>query len=349
MKKKNIFKRSYLELTGCIHIHSEYSFDCKVKLSKIIKEAKKSELDFITINDHLNLDAKKDENFLAEKDLLVIIGMEINDPKNNNHYLVFNSDNIMKGRSAQEYVKYYKDCGAIGFAAHPIEKRASSIFRKYIWTNRMNNDFNGLEIWNYLSGWIGKMNPKLNGLFLVLFPSLFVKKPLRETLAYWDELNIQGKKKSAIGSIDAHTERMKKFGIKFKFLTHKSLFKTIRTNILLEEETPINDQSVLNAIKNGNSYIINYKMGNPYDFYAGIASAKGDSAVFGQEIELKDDLKFYFRLPKSSRVALYRNGRKISSKYNDKGAFKINRKGNYRLEITRFGYGWIYTNNVYVV
>ncbi|MCK4695609.1 MAG: hypothetical protein KAT74_07590, partial [Candidatus Cloacimonetes bacterium] len=133
-----------------------------------------------------------------------------------------------------------------------------------------------------------------------------------------------------------------------KFLAHKSVFKTIRTNVLIPVEDEINEQNILKTLKNGNSYIVNYKTGSPYNFYAGISSGK-KSAIFGEEIEFDNKLKYYFRIPKISKVKLFRNGEKIASKYSDKGYFKITEKGNYRLEITRFGRGWIYTNNIYVI
>ena len=193
------------------------------------------------------------------------------------------------------------------------------------------------------------MNPKLNGIFLVLFPSLFVNRPPRETLNYWDKLNNMGKRRSAIGSVDAHSERVKKFGLKLDFLTHKTLFRSIRTNVLIPEEAQIDQNNILRALKNGNSYIVNYKVGNPYDFYAGIASTKHNSAIFGEELQFTKDLYYYFRLPKIARVKLYRNGKKIDSTLDDKGRFEIKQKGNYRLEIYRYGYGWIFTNNIYVV
>jgi hypothetical protein len=348
MKKKNILNRSFFELTGCIHTHSEHSFDSSKPVRKIIQHAKKQELDYITINDHLNLDAKKEESVLSEKDLFVIVCMEVNDKQNNNHYLVFNSDEILRGKDAKEYVTYYAQSNAVCFAAHPIEKRVSSKFRTYIWTDLTNDGFDGLEIWNYLSEWIGKMNPKLNGLFLVLFPSLFIRKPYRQILEWWDKMNREGKRKAGIGSIDAHSEKMEKFGFRFTFLTHRQLFKTIRTNVLLEENEPITQQAILTAIKNGNSYIVNYKAGNPYDFYAGISDAEGNSAIFGEDIKFVKGLKYYFKLPVIAKVTLFRDGKKISSQRDEKGFFEIKQKGNYRLEITRWGYGWIYSNNIYV-
>ena len=348
MKKKNIFDRTFFELTGCIHNHTEYSFDSDAKIPKIINSAKKNGLDYLTINDHLTKKAREDSAVINEKELIVIVGVEINDKTNNNHYLVFNSDTIITDKKADEYVRFYKQDGAIGFAAHPFEKRSSKKFRKYLWTDRENDDFDGLEIWNFLSCWLGNLKPKVNGLFLVIFPSLFVRKPYRKIIEYWDELNNSGKRKAAIGSIDAHEETYKIMGIPIKFLTHNTLFHTIRTNVLLSEKEEVNEKYILSALKAGRSYIVNYKIGFPYNFYAGIVSPDKTSAIFGEEIDFQNDLKLFFQLSKTAKVTLFRNGKRSSTKWDNKGFFDIAEKGNYRLEISRFGRGWIYTNNIYV-
>jgi PHP domain len=349
MKKKNIFNITYFELTGCIHNHSQYSYDGSISLTRIIREAKLRELDYVTINDHMTLAARNDAAVLNEKDLMVIVGTEINDPNKNHHFLVFNTDEIIKGKEVEEYTEHYAKTKAIGFVAHPIEKRICAKFRKFEWEKKEVDNFDGIEIWNYLSEWIGKMKPKLNGIFLVVFPSLFICKPYRATITWWDELNASGKRRSAIGSVDAHTERMKKLGIKFKFLRHRTLYKTIRTNVLLNCEQEVSEINVLKAIKNGNSYIVNHKVGNTYNFFAGISSKENGNAIFGEEIKFHKDMKFYFRLSDIAKVLLFRNGKKIASKRQEMGYFDIEETGNYRLEITRWGRGWIYTNNIYVI
>lgn len=347
MKRKKIFKQEFFELSGCVHVHSEHSFDAFIPTKDIISAARRKDVDFITINDHLTYKAREDTAVQAEKDIFVIVGVEIHDKSRNNHYLVFNSDKIIKNSSVEEYAKQYKTENAICFAAHPIDKRKSKKFRRYVWTDKQNTDFDGLEIWNFLSSWMGKLIPKLNGFFCVFFPSLFVKKPYPDSLKYWDELNNLGLRKSAIGSVDAHSQTIGKKLLKIRFLTHKFLFGTIRTNVLINCQKTLSEQSILKAIKNGNSYIINYKLGNPYNFFAGISN-QSKSAVFGEELKFASDLYFYFRLPKIARVKLFRNGKKIASKLDEKGRFPITEKGNYRLEISRFGFGWIYTNNIYV-
>lgn len=349
MKRKNIFGRAFLELTGCIHNHSIYSHDCSIPLSRLIREAKKRELDYVTINDHLSLDAKQDKSVLKEKNLIIIVGAEINDPNNKHHFLVFNTDSILSGKEVEEYVRFYADSDAISFAAHPFEQRKCDRFRKYEWEKTEVDDFSGIEIWNYLSEWIGKMQPKYNGLFMIVFPSLFVRKPHQKTLAWWDELNREGKKKAAIGSVDAHTEQMNKYGITFKFLRHRTLYKSIRTNLLIEASEELTEQTLLQAIKNGNSYIVNYKRGNPYNFFAGISDEEGHNASFGEEIKFRKNLKYYFLLPRIAKVTMFKDGSRVASKRDEKGFFPIEEAGNYRLEITRFGSGWIYTNYIYVI
>jgi hypothetical protein len=348
MNKKNIFNREFWELTGCIHNHSEYSYDCNIAIARIIREAKLRRLDYLTINDHNTLQAAADQKVLQEKELLIIVGMEINDSDRNHHFLVFNSDEIKENHKAEEYVKFYRDQGAVCFAAHPIEKRFSNQFRKYEWQNKELDDFAGIEIWNYLSEWIGKVKPALNGLPMILFPSFFVVKPHRQNLRWWDQMNLTGKKRSAIGSVDAHTEQMKRFGIKFKILRHRTLFKTIRTNVLIPSDQKPDAFNIINALKNGNSYIVNYKNGDPRNFYAGIAGDIGN-ATFGEEISMQSNLNFYFNLPRIAKVDLFKNGKKINSQADEKGCFPITSAGNYRLEITRFRRGWIFTNNIFVL
>lgn len=349
MKIKKIFTRRFMELTGSVHNHSCYSYDSNQSVEKIIRLAKKRGLDFITINDHNNFDAAADDAVKNVEHLFVIVGAEINDKDNNNHLLVFDTTKLPDSSNVKEYVAFYSRAEAIKFVAHPFERRISKQFRKYQWTDTSIDDFDGIEIWNYVSAWLGHLRPSLNGLLLVLFPSTFVKKPLKQTLSYWDQLNCEGKRKAAIGSTDAHSVDLQKFGLKLTILTHKMLFKTIRTNILLPEDVELNNKTILAAMRRGNSYVVNYKVGVPINFYAGIKGEDGAEAIFGEELKLAGEAKLYFRLPFTAKVKLIRNGEKIAVKRDDLGYFFIREKGNYRLEIEKNLRGWIYTNNIYVI
>ncbi len=349
IKNLKIFSKQYTLLSGSIHIHTKYSYDSKAEPKDIIDAAKKRGLDYLMISDHSNNKAKDDKIFKNEDKIFVVIGAELNDKNDNNHYLVFGEENIQLFDEAKSYSDYYfnKD-NTFTIAAHPFDKRAVKSMKKYVWENPDNTNFHSIEIWNAVSDWIEGLKPSKNGFFYVFFPSLFIKKADKDSLKWWDYLNAKGIKKSAVGSSDAHTFLYKKFGKTFKFLPHKFLFGTVRTNILIPKEKEINKKNILLALKRGNSYIVNYKVGYPDGFYAGLSDNNGNSAIYGEEIYLSDSLNLYFRSPYLVKAKCYKNGEKIAEYTDNKGFFKIKEKGVYRLEIERNFRKWIYTNNFYV-
>lgn len=351
MRYQKIFKKDYLELTGTIHNHTNLSYDCDVPLPKILKEATKARLDYITVNDHDVLYSKDELAKICEKfpDVTVISGCEVNDDKEKHHLLVFDSQEVYSNIPAEDYLSEYRTREAVIFAAHPYEERKAKKFSLYKWENEdllLNVD--AVEIWNFSSSWLSKLQPKFNGILMVIFPNLYVKKPFKYSIKLWDDLN---KKKMipAIGSTDAHGTIHSLFGLKFRILSHRYLFGTVRTNVLIEKQNEtINEEKVLLALKNGNSYIVNYKMGRPYNFFCGITDGKENQAICGETIKYKEDLFYYFNLPFDCRVKFYHNGRMLFSTYDNKAKIPIKKKGFYRIEVTRFNYGWIYTNNIYV-
>jgi len=350
MWKKIILNRKFNEYSGAIHNHTSYSKDGRIPLREIVNYALDAKLDFITTNDHNDLACLQDEAYVKNKtSLLIIVGVEVNDPDDNHHLLVFNTNKVITECDPSIYVNTYTSEKAICFAAHPNERRITAEFRKYEWIDRSLNKFDGIEIWNYGSSWLGKVNPIFNGILCVFFPELFVRKPLRKNLNFWDDLNLANLRKSAIASTDAHDVIKKKGPFTFRILSYKRLFRTLRTNVLLPENVPFTEDNVLNALRKGHSYICNYAMGKPWTFYAAMDSGEGKSAIFGEEIILSTGMKFHFNLPLICDVHLYHNGKKIDSKHEKNGCFKINEPGFYRLEISRYRYGWIYTNPIYVL
>lgn len=356
MRKVFFLQRDLLELTGVIHNHTNYSYDCDVPVKSVIEAGYKNRLDYITLNDHEAIpdaeDIAKALAYFSEKKKyrpLIIPGSELNDRENSHHLLVFKGTVPEETMTAEETVKLQQRQNAVMFAAHPYEKRVSKRFPLYIWKNlELMKEIHGLEIWNYSSSWLSGLNPKLNGLFLVLFPDLQVKKPFAENLEIWDRINKNGHKFSAIGSTDAHGTKHKVLFFNIRILPHNRLFKTIRTNVLIDEKKKPDQNSVLEALAQGNSYIVNYRLGHPYNFYAGIAKDKETGAVFGEEIPFREGLKFYFRLPSEAKTELFIDGKMAAVKDSKNGFFPVEKPGNYRLAVTRYGQGWIYTNNIYV-
>lgn len=357
MRTVNILNRSYTELTGVIHNHSNYSYDCDVNLETILQAAYKNRLDYLTLNDHHAITDPEEATLVLSKfkdakayEPYLLVGSELNDPEEYHHILAFNCEVTEKDKTAEEYIALIRKNKGILFAAHPYEKRICKDYPLYIWPKiELLEKIDGMEIWNYTSSWLSKLHPRRNGIFLVLFPNWFVRNPFKENFILWDNLNNKGLKISAIGSTDAHGTNHKSLFFRFRILTHKFLFRTIRTNVLIDKELPVNNNSILNGLKKGNSYVVNYALGYPYNFYAGIGNEDGQGVSFGEEILWQKNLKFFYMLPKNCSVTLYKDGYVLAKQNNRFGSFPVNSTGFYRLQIERFGAGWIFTNNIYVV
>jgi predicted metal-dependent phosphoesterase TrpH len=86
-----------VEYVGAIHIHSTYS-DGSGTVDEIIKTAQEVDLDFIILTDHNTLRAKTDGKEGWHKDTFLLVGSEINDKKNLNHYLALGIEKTFSTR-----------------------------------------------------------------------------------------------------------------------------------------------------------------------------------------------------------------------------------------------------------
>ena len=78
---------------------------------------------------------------------LCLIGCEINDKENKNHYMAFGIDEAYSTRlPAKEYVRKVKEAGGIGFIAHPHEQRNHMVEHPpYPWVDWSIEDFTGID------------------------------------------------------------------------------------------------------------------------------------------------------------------------------------------------------------
>src|SRR5438552_6909679 len=119
------------------------------------------------MTEHHTLKPKTDGYEKWLNDVMVIIGYEINDSHNKNHYITLGTEELIGSYqvledgelgctlNAGEYVKKIKDMGGIGFIAHPDEERYElKDQRCYPWTEWNTDDFTGIEIWNHMSEWV---------------------------------------------------------------------------------------------------------------------------------------------------------------------------------------------------
>ncbi|HAM38919.1 MAG: hypothetical protein A2474_04025 [Elusimicrobia bacterium RIFOXYC2_FULL_34_12] len=328
-----------IHYSGAIHIHSFYSFDGSKKIDYLTKTAKKCGLDYIIINDHFSIEAKKYEGW--HDDVLVIVGEEIS-PRYN-HYLAFNiKEPIAVDRdynNPQTYIDEVNKQGGFGFIAHPDHAGNKKFgVKDYRWSDWKVKGYTGFCIWDLQNDWQITLKGYPSALLSYLFPARYLRGPKKETLKRWDELNQnQADKKYAIGEIDNHESARRYFGLNFYIFPFEFAFRTIRTHILLNEPFSKDNSDIIkvyNAIKNGNTYISN-------DFYH---NAKGFEFY-------KENNHIKVKTPVKSVIRIIKNGKNISEVFSDTMNIEISGKGCYRCECYLKKYGlrpWIFSNPIFV-
>lgn len=358
------------EYSGSLHIHSKFS-DGSGTVEEIANHAKESNLDFIILTDHNTMKARKKGLEKWYGDTMLIVGYEMNDIKNKNHYLVFGLNDVIGSydklddgdtgsrMSAKEYVAEIKSKGGIGFLAHPHE------FRKHLkdspaypWTEWNTDDFTGMEIWNHMSEWAEGLNDS-NKLQRFIHPLKSIIAPQDVTLRKWDELN-EKRKVVAIGGIDAHAHKHNIMGMSFEIFPYKVLFKSIRTHVFLDEEiSPGNPdsfehdkQQIIDAIGYGRSFIVNNYYGNGRGFrfaaeYDGRHYTMGDQIVFDKSKSKK--IIFRTFLPSEALIKLIHNGKCVDEINGFDCIWDSDETGSYRIEAWKKDRGWIFSNHIRVV
>ncbi|MFC2103402.1 PHP domain-containing protein [Bacteroidota bacterium] len=343
------------EYVGAIHIHSIFS-DGSGEVSQIAKYADEVGLDYIILTDHNTLRALEEgyENWYGNT--LCLVGCEMNDKENKNHYLAFGIDKTYSTRiSANEYVTMVKDDGGIGFLAHPHEKRTHmKEHPPYPWNAWDSKDFTGIEIWNHMSEWMETLTEE-NKYQAFLHPLRTITCPQKETLKIWDELNLN-RKVTGIGGVDAHAHKYNLLGfMEVEIFPYKVLFKSIRTHILLDTELvrENNEKSVYKskkaiykALAEGRCFFANdyHADSKGFRFFAEVGEK---IYTMGDTIEKANTIKLKVLLPVlSAEVRLIRNGTTIAVTEDKSAEFMIDKHGVYRVEVYIHHKAWIYSNHI---
>jgi hypothetical protein len=344
------------EYVGSIHMHSTFS-DGTGEVPDIAKFADEVGLDFIMLTDHNTLRALQEGFEKWYGNTLLLVGCEINDKENRNHYLAFGIDEAFSTRTpAKKYVAKVKELGGIGFLAHPHEKRKHKEHPAYPWIEWDTEDFTGIEIWNHMSEWVENLTED-NKYRSFLHPLRTIIAPPKETLKVWDELN-QKRKVVGIGGIDAHAHKYNLVGfLEVEIFPYKVLFKSIRTHILINEaikkgksvkDIETAKWQIYNSLREGRCFIANDYVAESkgFRFYAEHDEIKyqmGDKVPDHKNVTLK-----VFLPGINAEIKLLRNGHIIDTNKGIDAEFVISKKGTYRVEVYLEERAWIYSNHIRV-
>ncbi|MFH0733452.1 MAG: PHP domain-containing protein [bacterium] len=341
------------EYVGAIHIHSIFS-DGSGEVKDIADAACEVGLDYIFLTDHNTLRALKEGYEGWYNNTLLLVGTEINDKENKNHYLAFGIDEVFSTRMpAKEYVTKVAEAGGIGFLAHPFEKRSSmEEHPPYPWTEWQIDNFTGIEIWNHMSEWMEGLTEE-NKYNSFIHPLSSIVGPTEEALAKWDELS-RYRKVVGIGGVDAHAHKLNLLGFfEVEVFPYKVLFKSIRTHIITNTKIPTDPEllesakhKLYNSLSMGRCFISNYYYGEAKGFRFFAEDGK-KTYQMGDTILFKDKVKLRVLLPSDScLIKLIHNGVKIAEVENIDAEFVVFNSGVYRIEVFRENKAWIFSNHI---
>lgn len=343
------------EYIGTIHMHSVYS-DGSGEVSDIAGFAEEVGLDFAILTDHNTVRALTEGYEKWYGNTLFLVGCEINDKENKNHYLAFGIDEAFSTRlPAKEYVKKVKESGGVGFLAHPHEKRTHmKEYPAYPWVEWGTSDFDGIEIWNHMSEWMENLNEE-NKYRAFLHPLRTIDAPQKETLEIWDKLNLE-RKVAGLGGVDAHAHKYNLLGfMEIEIFPYKVLFKSIHTHILTHDKIVKGTSAeaikkakwqVYNALKDGRSFIANDYHGDSKGFRF-FAESNKKTYQMGDSLALSKTVKLKVNVPLAdSDIRLIRNGKIMQTSTGGKTEFIVHEPGAYRIEVMRNKNSWIYSNHI---
>ena len=344
-----------IEYIGAIHIHSVYS-DGSGEVKEIAQYANESGLDFMVLTDHNTLRAL-DEGYEGwYGNTFLLVGCEINDKENKNHYLALGINETLSTRlPAKEYVRRVREAGGIGFLAHPHEKRCSmKEHPAYPWTEWSSEDFTGIEIWNHMSEWMEGLTEQ-NKYNFFLHPLKSISAPPEETLKVWDQLNLE-RKVIGIGGVDAHAHRINVLGfVEMEVFPYKVLFKSIRTHVLVEDQFNISTEmddiynakrQILKALEDGKCFISNFYHGDAKGFRFEAEDGKQNFQM-GDLIPLTDHIQLKVTVPKeNAHIRLIKDGNEVATEEGSFLEYFVKEIGIYRVEVFINQNAWIFSNHI---
>jgi len=345
------------EYTGNVHIHSKYS-DGRLSIKEIAFLAKDAGLDFIIITDHQTLEGFLNHEEGYTNDVLVMVGMEVNEACN--HYLALDVEKTIENNEndPQKVVDEVNRQNGIGVIAHPVEKGSPFINkgRTYEWNDWSVRGFQGIEIWNYFSQYRDGFASILKGLYLLHNPHAALKGPYKKTMKILDRYQNDGHMVVAFGSSDAHGTQLKLGPLIINIASYALCFRCINMHILSEKKlsgkAAVDKEIIYNALRRGNSWI-------SYDYFQNSKGFRfylqcgGSLWSIGSKVRYQENMRFQVKTPAVARVKLIRNGSVWQYSDGQLHIFSGISKGVYRVEAYHrhmLGYRpWIFTNSIYIV
>lgn len=338
---------------GALHIHTTYS-DGTGTFPEVIAAAREAGLRWIIVTDHDTLDGRPYAGW--HDGLLVLVGHEITPDRN--HFLALNVDHVVANtQPPQQFIDEVYGRGGFGIIAHPDERVRNSFKDIYRWDDwRVDGPSHragrpvGIELWNLMSDWGESLTPA-NRYLNFFVPALGLRGPTPATLAWWDRLNLLGRRTFGVFGVDAHAFKHRVPWGQVEVFPYRWLFRTLTNHLLLSEPLSADPaaaaRQVYAALGEGRSYMLNRLDGAAPAIV--FAARRGDERyTMGDSADSEPGpLLIEADVGRDAFVRLIADGEVLTS-----GVRRIRQSvaqgAVYRLEAYVGGKPWLFTNPIYV-
>ena len=143
--------------------------------------------------------------------------------------------------------------------------------------------------------------------------------------------------------------------IGLKFDDYATIFRLVRTHILLEKNKTVTRENLIAALKNGHTFI-GFDCLSDTGGFTFTAENGAEQKIQGDEIALQNGVKIRAAAPQIARFVMFKNGEKVfEAGENTEAVFEAKEPGAYRAEVYLDALGspfdkmpWIVSNPIYV-
>jgi hypothetical protein len=361
-RKSNPPAENYRDLKGIIHVHTALGGHSTGGFDELIEGAAANELDFVVMTEHVS------ENFDTSaltlngfyRNTLFVGGNEL-ETRSGDRFLLVAADaeaQTADRLETREFLQKARAKNQLAFVAYPRNFKS--------WET----DFDGIEVFS--------LHTNAKKMSLLTFPldALWAYASYPElTLANYfirPDVNLEKYDKIAAGrritlfaGTDAHSNLgfhllgddagNKLLGLKFD--DYGLIFRLVRTHVLLENDRPLTRENLIEALRNGHTYIGFDCLSDTTGFFYA-AENGAERKIQGDEIARGSDGRVRLRAvaPQSARFVIFKNGAKVFEAGEvTEAVFEAAEPGAYRTEVYLDTLGspfdqmpWIISNPVYV-
>lgn len=351
---------NYRDFKGIIHVHTFLGGHSTGGFDKLINGARNNDLDFVVMTEHpaesFDTSALTLNGFYGKT--LFIGGNELSTGDGSRFLLVEGGAEALQAgkQSAAEFLQKAHSRGKIAFVAYPERLKDWEI------------DFDGIEVFSLHTN-ARQMNPVL---FLWdaiwsyrAYPELTLARYFVRpgaALEKYDQVAAKRKLTLLAGS-DAHSNLGFHFIgddsgnklINFKFDDYETIFRTVRTHILLKKDQQLTRDNLLEALKNGHTFIGLDVLSDTSGF-SFTAENETESRIIGEEAAFAPGIRLRANAPQAARFVIFKDGVKVfESAETDEVIFEPQETGAYRVEVYLDALGgafgempWIISNPIYL-